>query len=583
MLNMPSAMSAFAMIDQAFGTTLVDAAEKYGIGSIDPNKKITREEVMSLAVKYPDVTSMDFSMVDYVSDMEKLGGTFGFKKGTIKLIGANDNETFVLGLNLIDMILTGLALLPVDKSDKIKDGVYLVATTIKKFIPSMQDIGKLLAKAPALAKYSKAFDEFGKALDKALEILNEGKNPSEAIEVVKDAIHAIRKLDVQDIMKEAKENKIKQEPPMIEGEATKVEDDSASNKKDNKQKNPTKEKKEKTDMKTDPTVAAVAAMQQGEIPPFMNMEYQAPVLDNPAGSIPEILNPNLVREDPNKCLPEIVTENRQQVPQFNPMDHIFSPIDPQNIQQQVDSSQKTWVDYFDFVKDIVSIANNNGYWCTAEPMGFDGKIKSIFFRVYNNNGYLYKKSFMVDCGSIIDGRYGIWPVGVVDESKFTPMEMCDIAYHLRNREGGINGQLIENIIKFGFDGVDPQVLNGHILYRDRIIKANRRVDLISAMNAYNKDNKERDIVRGAVIRAVVDKNIFDPKYGRFAFESFDAKTLNFTLTNINVPLFMYGPINVGVPQRVLFTPSLNEKGERILINPDKGGDIQFDVRFLLQE
>ena len=65
MLNMPSAMSAFAMIDQAFGTTLVDAAEKYGIGSIDPNKKITREEVMSLAVKYPDVTSMDFSMVDY--------------------------------------------------------------------------------------------------------------------------------------------------------------------------------------------------------------------------------------------------------------------------------------------------------------------------------------------------------------------------------------------------------------------------------------------------------------------------------------------------------------------------------------
>ena len=565
MINMPSAMNAFKMIDDAFGTQLGDLAVKYGL-AFNPEKEITRKEEMSLCIQYPDVAEAAFSMQNYTSDMERLSDAFGFDKSRVKLIGTDDNETFLLGLNLIDMILSGLSLLPLDKSDKIRKGVHLVATTIKKFIPSMKDMGRLLAQAPALNKYAKAFGTFGECLDKALVLLNDGSDPSKAIDAIKEGIYTIRHIDVEDIMKEAKANQTK--PVALKGEVVSDPPKNDKNKKQKEVKNVSQPNANKSD--PEQVAEAVAMTQSAYVPQWMGQSPQtAPNLDVPQYGTPDFANPELLPEPSNKTVPDFIAQNSMTVPRANPMAGVFSPV------EQEPSTNQIWSN-FPFVGEIISIANRNGYMIQAEPIMHYGRLVGILFKTYNDSGFLPNKTFSVDLGTVIDKRYGIWPSGV-NENNLIPFEYCNIAYYLTDGEQNLNADLIDKIIKFGFGGLDQKTLGRYVLYREPLIKTNQRIELLQMQTCY-MSHDDRSIIRGACIR-VASK--LPREYGRFGFESLDPANLEFVLNNSGVPDYTGGPVSARKPMRILMTPKRDKDGKYILVRPDKGTDILYDYKELM--
>ena len=552
----------FKLIDENFGTTLQKAAEDLGLFvDIDVNKEITGAEIKALATKYPTITECKFFMSDYVSDMEKLADTFGIGKENVHIVGSDDVETFKNGLNIIDMILSALSILPINKMDKVRKGISVIANTIRKFIPSIKDVGALLAKAPALTKYAPAFEKFGDAIDKALSLVSSG-DPKEAIDLVKEAIHEIRKIDLTEIRKEANKNHI-----ALTGEVVDVNKDNASNNK-SKKKN-VNNNKSAIDVDSKDVVDVVDKNTNTNNDIADNIAYrqyqQHPLIDSGTidnqMQIPDFMNPDLnPTEGSNGYVPEFLAE-QPVIPSANPGAIIFAPV-----QQTYQENTK-----FSWVRSIVEIANRVGYMLDIDsiPNNIDPKI--LFVRVFKNNEYLYNKSFVIDIGSVIDGRYGIWPCAV-SNGQYAPLEMCNVAYHLNGRDGKLNEKFIEAIFMYGFSGLDKKFADQHILYKERMLITNRKVDMISLPSAF-LDKVQRNIIKGACIRAAGN---LEP---RFRFESVDPKTLTFVLTNIGVPDYLFGPVSPRQPRRILCYPAKDENGNYIKVNQEgKGDDIRFTFR-----
>ena len=557
-INIP--MDAFTLVDQAFGTDIEGVAKKLGIAP-DPNKSISQAEKYALAIRYPNITDRDFSMVNLVSDTENLASAFGMDRSAIRFVGVDDRETFGLCLNVVDLILSGLSLFPLN-SPGIRDKIYEVAKTISKYIPKTENIGKLLAQAPGLAKYANAFAEFGKGIDTAISMLNANADVQDCITVIRDAIHTIRKVDIADIMKEAKDNKVKVEEAMT-GEV--IELPGPKSKKSKKK--PVVEDSNKSD---DAVAEAVAMPQQGFVPAWMYAQQaqQAPDIAG-TGYVPEFMNPTIAAPT-QTYVPEFMA-NIPPRQRFDP-NSIFSNVEQTEVKQD-------WHVLAPFVAQIQAIANGCGIFLQEVPITDGGNLLFIKFNAYANDngkvgGYLYNKSFVVDLGVIIDGRKGIWPCSSqFDEQIYYPVEyiLGKEAYHLMDKDGKLNTKFIEDVFKYGFDGIKKEVKNKHVLYGERMILTNQRIDLITRPTAY-LDKNMRSIITGACVRMATQ---LEPQFGRFAFESLDPKTLTFVLTNVGVRDYVLGPVTNRPHCRMLFSPQKDDNGNYIPINPNGGSDIRF--------
>ena len=154
-----------------------------------------------------------------------------------------------------------------------------------------------------------------------------------------------------------------------------------------------------------------------------------------------------------------------------------------------------------------------------------------------------------------------------------PMEMCPVAYHLCDKKGNLNRDLVDSILKYGFGGIDPKFLDGYVIYRDRILRANQSIDLITLMNGH-LDHNQRSIIKGACIRLAGKLN---PQIGRMKFESINPVDLSFILTNEGVRDYLGGPISPRPIARCSMVPKKDESGNHIPIDKDKGTDIVYDV------
>ena len=568
------------------GTKFQEIVDEIPAVKIDCDKEYTSKDKYALAVQYPDITDTAFSMSMFYSDMVTLADVFGC--GKVNLVGSNNNETFLLGLNLMDLILSGLALLPVNKSENTKKGIHLVTTAIKKYVPSLKDLGKLLAQAPELVKYADHFAKFGESLDKAIAILNENGDVQVAIDTVKKAIAELRHVNIIDIETVAKKNRVhiddtpevvivdekpkkggkkKAADPSVVVDATIVEDNSYNN-------NP--EKKGDVIM-TNNDVVDKAAFYQGYVPGLNPQQQQIPAQQIPCGcgcehldsnhaSVPDILNLSSKKEGssiPAMLDPTLSIEHKTKM---DPRDIAFSPVH-QNIEMEKS------IRYIKFVDEICDIANSNGNTVNVTTITEDGKtIKALIFNVYKNNVIVPSKTFAVDLGTVIDGRWAIWPIGQTAQSCI-PMEMCPVAYHLCDKKGNLNRDLVDSILKYGFGGIDPKFLDGYVIYRDRILRANQRIDLITLMNGH-LDHNQRSIIKGACIRLAGKLN---PQIGRMKFESINPVDLSFILTNEGVRDYLGGPISPRPIARCSMVPKKDENGNHIPIDKDKGTDIVYDV------
>ena len=569
------------------GTKFQEIVDEIPAVKIDCEKEYTSKDKYALAVQYPDITDTAFSMSMFYSDMVTLADVFGC--GKVNLVGADNNETFLLGLNLMDLILSGLALLPVNKSENTRKGIHLVTTAIKKYVPSLKDLGKLLAQAPELVKYADHFAKFGESLDKAIAILNENGDVQVAIDTVKKAIAELRHVNIIDIETVAKKNRVhiddtpevvivdekpkkggkkKAADPSVVVDATIVEDNTHNN-------NP--EKKGDVIMTTDTDVADKAAFYQGYVP-GLNPQQQIPTqqqihcgcgcehLDSNHASVPDILNLSSKKEGssiPAMLDPTLSIEHKTKM---DPRDIAFSPV-----QQNIEMEKS--IRSIKFVDEICDIANSNGNTVNVTTITEDGKtIKALIFNVYKNNVIVPSKTFAVDLGTVIDGRWAIWPIGQTAQSCI-PMEMCPVAYHLCDKKGNLNRDLVDSILKYGFGGIDPKFLDGYVIYRDRILRANQRIDLITLMNGH-LDHNQRSIIKGACIRLAGKLN---PQIGRMKFESINPVDLSFILTNDGVRDYLGGPISPRPIARCSMVPKKDENGNHIPIDKDKGTDIVYDV------
>ena len=566
-------------------------------GNIVPwnaEKTPTREERKEFAKKRDIIGTTEFNVADFSDSAKSLVEAYGFDKTTMQFIGMDDNETFQKILDVIDLVLSAVRVLPIDKIDKAKDCVRTTANILAKYVPDFQSIGKLLAMAPGIAKYSKALIGFGEAMDKAVSVLNIG-GPNcvdEAVKVMKQGIEQIRSVDIIDVNRQVVEAKvhgddIKSAPkPKTEAkkEETKADSKAEESKATDSSKKETKKPKEekvKTESKSntdgkvkeddtvsDNTINDAAAFSQQFDP--MN---GTPMMSAMPGFIPEqtpsFLDGSLSKNpDISKSVPEYMAQNQMKVGQVDPRQRVFTPVEQQ--QQFAAAFGK-----YPFVNDIIKIANSNGYFCSAEKItDAAGHDVLIYIRVFNSQAFLPDKSFIIDLGYVIDKRFAIWPCAMPD-GNFFYLEDCKVAYALMTRDDKLNASFVSDVIKYGFHGLNQKIETENRLYKERMTITNRVINLITLPDkGISKD--QRNIVRGACIRMATK---LDKSYGRFEFKSFNPKDLSFVLTNQCSEHFLVPPVQKQ-PVNLLCKPKLDEKGNTIRVNPNGGTDILYTVELI---
>ena len=321
---------------------------------------------------------------------------------------------------------------------------------------------------------------------------------------------------------------------------------------------------------TSENIAEKAAMNTGAIPPGMG--WIAPVSET-EGNLPAFMQgADRLTPNNNGQLPEFMSQNQLNVPKPNPTAMVFNPVQ-QN--QQFDPRLAN----YQFVSQIIQLANSVGYYVMPELIIDNGDERPVlvYFRTFNTNNFLVDKSFVVDLGTVIDQRYGIWPCANPNGA-YNVLESCTIAYTLYKRDNTLNTELLLDIIKFGFSNIKPK--KEDILYGERMCITNRRIALISMQLpvSIKLDKGDRNIIRGACIRMATQ---LDPSLGRFEFKSIDPQTLEFVLTNKNMgPYFMVpGPVPPVVTE-LHCTPALDENGNRIPVNEKGGGDIKYNIKIV---
>lgn len=537
------------------------------------------------------IGSPEFKVKALVADTESIADAFGFDRSNLKFVGG-DNEVFKKVLDTMDAILSFVNVFPSDNMSDVKSGVGLVAKTIKQYLPDLKSIGKLLSMAPGVSKYSKILIGFGETLDKAIDVLNrEGKDSiRESIAIIREGLKDLYKVDIEDINKQvdmakeglkdeeeekpkAKSKKSKKDEAIVGDNFTVVDNNTSTNNK----------KKEDVTM-PDPVIA----FQQQPYQQFYQQFYQPQFMTEPPvedfGYVPEFLNSDLQNTNANKGVPEFIAENTMEVPRVTVTDRIFQPI------TQPEGYIDPRIMEYPWVRDIQKTANDCGYYINPSIIP-DGANNPVMIRIDTfggqNNVFLPDKSFIVDLGVIIDGRYGIWNA-IQSNGNMAFLEFCNEAYALntertienhgrKEKVQVLNVTLLEKIFKYGFSNLGGSLAKGDILYGERMIITNRVIDLITMpTNGLSRDAK--NLIKGGCIRAatILSQN---PAIGRLRFKSVDPKTLSFVLTNENEPSMFLGPVTARQPIEVVFTPVTDEQGKYVPVNPKGGSDIKYSVTY----
>lgn len=469
--------------------------------------------------------------------------------GSRKELGSNAFET---SITILQIMIAGfkatVTLLPDETSYKVETTLKKVSDLIKRYIPSFEKLGDA---------FDKRAKDIGKSVDEATELLSK-KNLMDAMSKLSDALEKVKKIFKKD---------------------------------NNSEKKADKDTSEKKTEKSSNKVADKAAASQDTI------SAAVPFNDS---SIPEWMKTGLGSGTPSQSveIPSIIAENLgNPIPKSNPLEQIFSPVEQQQQVIVPPAAIPNEIIAKYHLNEIAQIAANVGVKTTVELIpDLQGNPALIFVRAWSKiDAYIPDKSFIINIASVIDGRTGIWPCGVMDPNTFLPLEMCNVVYSLlltetKEKDGKkersiiLNSGLIEVIFKFGFSGI-PEDANKKewTQFASKILATNRRFTLSSIPNL--KDKKAYSQIKGALIRttALIDKDEKEnnAKYGRFAIESVEEVkagedvAMKFTLTNVGQGFFMCPPFVTTTPVKLEFTPKIMD-GKFVPVSEGKS-DIKYDI------
>ena len=514
----------------------------------------------------------NFKVTDLSTDVHTIADGFGFSKDNLQFEGVDDNETFQKLLDVLDMVFSAALVVPMDKIDDVKSAIKMAAQGLSKYVPDFKTIGKILAMAPGIAKYSKSLITFGESMDHAIDIINRGGDDCirQAIKELRNGIDAMRDVDIIDINKQVKDAKIKKEDA-IEAKVIDIEDVKTKNEEKKEEKKEKKKEQKKSDDviegNSEATVAGAVAMSQ-QMMPGMQPGY----IPDQDGSLPSWMNAD-ISKDPNRGVPEFIAQNDMSAPRMDPRQVIYAPV-----QQQRNYSDQRILQY-PFVQTIQSIANSVGLYVNFELIvDVDNKPLLIFVRTFNSQAYLPDKSFIIDLGVCIDGRIGIWPCAT-QNMQYTPLESCNEVYRMYPSDSDstkVNTEFITTLFQYGFSNLTEDVRKKNTLYGERMCEANRVFALISIPQ--DMDREVRNIIRGACIRCApkFSKKHYNA-YGRFRITDINPKTREFTITNEGMSTYFMGPVYPHEPLVINMVPEKDENGNFVSAGKKGGTDIKYNT------
>lgn len=562
------------------------------------NHKGTELALVTLKGDEESIGAKEFDTEGFAADVEQIATEFGFNKGMLFDGCKTEDEIYKKSLDTLDAIMGVLHLVPLDKIHDVKSFSLIMARGIRTYLPKIGEIGKVLATAPGLNKYAKVIMGSAEALDNVIEQLGKSNEAnansiSDAIDSIRKSIAELRTISISDV-KSAKD------APQSNENAGKSKKDSKKEKKEKAEKSDPKEKKEKEEavvldkdgkpideknpgqwvLSEKALEDAVAfnqniLSQMGFAPaaPVMTQSPTQPLMDmgfiQDSSEITSFLNGNLNPNEDGKSVPAIFAENTLQVKKTPMEQQVFSPI-----QQDKRQNLIQLITAYPWVGEIMNIANKNGYAMDANIVnGMTGNNALVAISVFNNQAFLPDKSFIVDCGCIIDGRMAIWPCAQ-SNGTFAYVETCNVAYHLMSRDRKLNSAFIDAVIKYGFGGVDPMLKKSCILYAETMLKTNRRIALIGLSAV--KDNKKKSNMRGACIRIA---KTLDPALGRFVISDIDEETMSFVLDNENTSDYYCTPKQFRpIVTEITCIPAKDKDGKFIKVSKD-GTDTQYGIEF----
>lgn len=551
-------------LDALFGTTLSQEAHKLNI-SFNPKFDLDRVKVLEEAKREP-IGTKDFKTDSFVSDVNDIAGAFGASQDLLdNLIGADEDERFQKALDLMDFILSGVKMIPLDKMEEAKEAIRRIATGVSKYAPDSKTIGKFLAMIPGMNKYAKNLIGFAEGIESTISTININADDclNKAVDQLREAFKSLRGIKIKEVNDNAKKNDSSSK--VIDMEEVKEE------KKEEKKEKKEKKKDEKpSDVITgtsEPTVVGAVAFSQQ-----MMQNMQPGYIPDQDGGLPSWMGTD-VSKDPNRAVPEFIAQNDMRTAQVDPRQIIFSPV-----QQSQNYSDQRIMQY-PFISAVQDAANKVGMYATFELIVDSANNPLlIFVRTYNSQAYNPDKSFIIDLGVVIDGRIGIWPCAEINQ-QYRPLETCDEAYRMYPSDSDltkVNAAFLTEIFQYGFSNINPEVKKKNILYGDKMTNANRVFALITIPTDINKEL--RSIIRGFFIRSAPDfmKKNYN-YYGRFHVVSVDQKTREVVISNEGMSQYFMGPVYPHTPLVINLVPEKDADGNFVPAGKKGGTDIKYNV------
>ena len=566
-------------LDALLGTNLAESAHRFNISY---NPRFDKDAIMAIeVVERPPIGTTKFETEKFVSDVGDIASAFGASQDMLDmLIGSNEDERFQKALDLLDFVLSGVKMIPIDKMDDAKDAIRRMAMAMGRYTPNATTIAKLLNLAPGMKKYSKAINGFAENIDHVISILNVGDDGcfSKAVDAFRDAIKSLRDIKISDVNTQAK--RIESEKSKIDTgkviDMEEVKEEKVVNKTDPKKSEKKKEeKKEETPIitGTDENVAASAAAMSKQMMPDMNPEF----IPDQEGSLPEFMQDTSVNKH-SGSVPDYMAQNVQ-VPRVDARERIFAPVN----QPPVNTMDNRLAGY-SFINDIQAIANSVGIYTVPELIvDVADNPMLIFIRAFNNQAYLPDKSFIIDLGKVIDNRFGIWPCAAPNGA-FNVLESCEQVYRLFENDKTttkVNKEFLTALFQYGFSNMGDNIKNDkkNLLYGLRMTSTNQVIALITMPDTMHLDSKSRNIIKGACIRMAPEfvKAGYN-KDGRLKFSYVNKETLEFGLTNEGMSHYFMTQAYPHQTLSLTLKPALDEEGKYIPAGNKEGGtDIKFDV------
>ena len=364
-------------LDALFGTTLSQEAHKLNI-SYNPKFDMEKVEVLEEAQREP-IGTKNFQTDNFVSDVGNIADAFGASKDLLgNLIGKDEDEKFQKALDLMDFILSGVKMIPLDKIDEAKEAIRRIAMGVSKYAPDTKTIGKFLAMVPGMNKYAKHLIGFAEGVDQAITTININADDSlnKAVDQLRDAFNSLRGIKIKEVNDAAKKDNVSSK--IIDIEEVKEEKTEEKNEEKREEKKKDKKSKKESDIvgESEPTVAGAVAMSQQMMPGY---------IPDQDGSLPSWMSPD-ISKDSNRGVPEFIAQNDMNAPRIDPRQVIFA-----SVQQQKNYSDQRILQY-PFVSVVQKVANEVGIYVTFELIvDTANNPLLIFVRAFNSQAYLPDK------------------------------------------------------------------------------------------------------------------------------------------------------------------------------------------------